>query len=286
VGYVERTSEALVLTEIACAEQIVISAESASAKENIVERKTIVYETLVDPTVIRVAGEKTKNQLFTRFGFLKPKSEEVQFVSMDKYYEPYIVISGKYMIDYYRKCAYTIRVDEGVKEVVLLNNTFVPEQTSGSTTKAASIKLEGEERLVKETKAFLILNKHGQDAKMTSVPSAPSEKNPQEVIAKSGIREIAQNVDIDFARDRLVKRPNDINRIVNEAFEISERSVIYAPRFKLLYKNVKTGQQGILKFDGVTSQRIQQNESIIAQGAQIIESTLKQIVDLMRTRAV
>lgn len=78
----------MVLTEIACAEQIVISAESASAKENIVARKTIVNKTLVDPTVIRVEGEKTKNHLFTRFGFLKPKSEEVQFVSMDKYYEP------------------------------------------------------------------------------------------------------------------------------------------------------------------------------------------------------
>ncbi|MGC9346256.1 MAG: hypothetical protein ACP5ER_05655 [Candidatus Bathyarchaeales archaeon] len=89
--------------------------ETMSVNEEIVERKTIVYKTLVDPTVVKVAGEKLKDKLFVRFRFWKPKPEEIQFVSMDKYYEPYIVISGKYVIDYYRKCVYTINVDEKVR---------------------------------------------------------------------------------------------------------------------------------------------------------------------------
>ena len=105
-----------VLTETISNEKIVISAENTPAREDIIPRKTIVYETLVDPTVVRVASEKLKQQLFTRFWFFKPKPEEVQFISIDKYYEPYIVISGKYSIDYYRNCAYTINVDEDVSE--------------------------------------------------------------------------------------------------------------------------------------------------------------------------
>ena len=36
------------MTEIVSNENIVISAENTSAKEDIIERKTIVYETLVD----------------------------------------------------------------------------------------------------------------------------------------------------------------------------------------------------------------------------------------------
>ena len=45
-------------------------------KEKIAKRKTIVYQTLVDPTVIKVAAEKLKNKLFVKFGFLKPKPED------------------------------------------------------------------------------------------------------------------------------------------------------------------------------------------------------------------
>jgi len=98
------------LTETIKTESVVISAETSPTKENIVERKTIVYEAPIDPTVIRVSGEKLKQQLFSRFGLLKPKPEEIQFISLDKYYEPYIVISGKYFIDYYRKCTYIFKV--------------------------------------------------------------------------------------------------------------------------------------------------------------------------------
>ena len=56
--------------------------ENQLEKETIVPRKTIVYETRVDPTVIRLAGEKVKQQPFARFGLLKPKPEEIQFVSL------------------------------------------------------------------------------------------------------------------------------------------------------------------------------------------------------------
>jgi len=268
--------EGLILTETVSVEKIVISAETTPVKENIVARKTIVYETLIDPTVIRVASEKLKHQLFTRFGLFKPKPEEIQFVSINKYYEPYIVVSGKYSIDYYRKCAYTVKVDKGVLEVILLKHKFVPEQAESSTAKGGSIiRPEGEERLVNEAKASFILDKYGRDATLERLPPAPSEKNPKKVIAKFSIEEVAQNVDVDFVRDRLVKRPNDIKRIVNEIFEVAERVVIYTPRFKLLYKNVKTSEEKALEFDGVTSNRIQQSEGAISQGMRIIKSRFK-----------
>ena len=240
------------MTEEVEVEQAVISAEPVWKKENVIERKTIVYESHVEPTVIRVSGEKLKTQLFSRYGLFKPKSDEIQFISLDKYYEPYIVISGRYFIDYYRKCTYVFKVDDAVKEVVLLDSKFSPE----ASRNARIIKLHGEERLINEAKAFLILDKNGQDAQVDNLPSAPSEKKPEKVIEEFGIEEIAENADVGFVKDRIARRPENVNRIIEEVFEITERSVIYTPRFKLIFKNVKTGEEKILVLDGVTQKRI------------------------------
>jgi hypothetical protein len=259
------------LTETASDEKIVISTEpmpgNEPSNEKIVERKTIVYETLVDPTVTKVAGEKIKDQLFSRFGFLKPKPEEIQLVSIDKYYEPYIMISGNYLIDYYRKCAYTVKVDNEVLEVILLNNKFEPKQSMDSYAKDYNvIKLEGEERLTKENKASLILDRHGQDVTLDRLSTAPSERHTKKILAEFHVEEIAQDVDLDIIRSRILKRPNDINRLVSEIFEIDERVVIYAPRFRLSYRRVKSGEERTVEFDGVTAKRIPRSKDAGSHG--------------------
>jgi hypothetical protein len=243
------------LTETINAEPVVISAETPKIKEKIVKRKTIVYQAAIDPTVIRVSGEKLKIDLFAKFGLFKPKSEEIQFVSIDKYYEPYMVVSGQYFLDYYRKCTYTFRVDDVVKEVVLLDHKFVPEGSDAGRN-SRTVALHGEERLNNEAKAFLILNKDGKDAVLDKLPSAPSEKNPEQTFKEFGITEFPENADVEMVRERIAKRPADLSRIVEEVFEISERSVIYTPRFKLLFKNTKNGEEKSLVLDGVTSEKI------------------------------
>lgn len=231
--------------------------EIVPVNEKIVKRKAIVYETLVDPTVVKVAAEKLKNKLFVRFGFLNPKPEEIKFVSIDKYYEPYIVVSGKYTIDYYRPCAYTINVDEKVREVILSNQKFEPEQAKGYK----AIELEGEERLLYDEKASFTLDKSGQEVTLEKLPSAPSKKHPKRMLTKLGGKvkklEIAPHGDVDIIRTKIVKRPRDIKRIVHELFEVNERAVIYTPIYRVLFKNAKTGEEKAIEFNGVTSERIQ-----------------------------
>ena len=260
--------EGSILTETAYDEKTVISAETVLANERIVERKTIVYETRVDPAVIKVSGEKLKDKLFTRFRFLKPKPEEVRLVCIDKYYEPYVMISGKYAIDYYRRCAYSVKVDKEVLEVVLLNQKFLPEQSTDSYAKDHNvIRLEGEERLRNEVKASFILDQFGQDITLEKLPSAPSEKNPKKILEQYGVEEIASNADLDFIRSKIVDRPKDINRLVNELFEVDERVLIYTPRFRALYMSAKTGEEKALEFDGVTAERIQRGKHTSSSGS-------------------
>jgi hypothetical protein len=251
-----------VLTETTYSEEVAICTDAVLSSEKIAERKTIVYETRTDPTVIKVAGEKLKDQLFTRFGFLKPKPDEIQFVSIDKYYEPYMVVSGKYSIDYYRKCVYTVNVNKDVLEVILLGHNFDSNQQMDlSAADHNTIKLEGEERLKIDAKASLILDRLGQDVTLEKLPSAPSEKNPKKTLAAFGVEEIAPDTDLNMIRSRVVTRPKDINRLVTEIFEVDERAIIYTPRFKVTFRNTKTCEERTVEFDGVTAEKLRETKT-------------------------
>ena len=249
------------MTETVHDERVFTSIDKAFSNEKILERKTIVYETRVDPTVIKVAGEKIKDQLFTRFGILKPKQNEVQFVSIEKYYEPYSMISGRYFIDYYRRCTYSIHVDKEVLEVDLLNNKLRPEQIVDSSHRPRNeIKLEAEERLENDVKASLVWDSSGKEVALENLPSAPSEPHPKNILEEFGVQEVAGDADLNILRSRIAQRPKDISRVVSEVFEVEERAVIYAPRFRVQYGNNKTGEEKTVEFDGVTGERIRQSK--------------------------
>ncbi len=242
------------MTETFNAEPIVISAGTPSLKEKIVDRKNIVYEAVVDEELIKVACEKLKKQLFAKFAFywFQPKLEEIQFVSLEKYYKPYIVISGRYFINYLRKSTYTLKVAEGVREVILSSDRYVPETPKSNKI----VNVQGEERLIHEAKAFLVLDKDGQDCSAENMPHVPPARNPKKVIKECGIEELDGNADVNFIKERIAKRPKDISTIVEEKFEVTERKVIYCPRYRLLFKWVKTGEERTLVLDAITAERV------------------------------
>jgi hypothetical protein len=247
------------LTESVSEEKIVVSSDPSPnpSHEKIADRRTIIYETLIDPTVIRLKGEKLKTWMFTKFLFLKPSPDDIQLVSINKYYEPYIVISGKYAIDYYRKSAYTVKLDKEVQDVIILNQQFQPEQsTDRYDENRNTIKVEGEEHVKKEVTASLVLNRTGQNVPTESLPSGTSERNPEKILKECGIEEVAEDTDLDVIQSRILKRPKDINRIVDELIEVNERVVIYAPRFRLVYKDTLTSKEKAIEFDGITGKRI------------------------------
>jgi hypothetical protein len=251
------------LTESVSEEKIVISAGTAPSNEKIAERNTIVYETRIEPSVIERIGENVKAQLFARFGFIKPKPEEIQLVSIDKYYEPYIMVSGRYFIDYYRKCTYTVKVSNSVQEIIIGNQKYKPNQVTDSSAKDNNVlKLQGEERVITEVKASLILDKFRQEVGSRELTPTASEKNPKEILDAFGVKEVAGDIDLEVIRSKVFRRPKDVNRPVTELFEVNERAIVYTPRFRVLYTSVKTGEMKAVEFDGVTAQRIQRPHSV------------------------
>jgi hypothetical protein len=251
------------LAETVSDKKIIVSTEATPCDERIAERKTIVYQTRTDPIVIKMAAEKLKDRLFTRFGFSKPKREDVQLVSTGIYYEAFMLISGKYAIDYYRKCAYTVEVDKEVWEVLLLDHRFDPSPLDPHVRDRSAIRLEGEERLINEYKASLILDRYGREVALDRLPSAPSERNPKKTLATFGVQEVTHDVDLDCMRLRVIKRPAHVNRIVSELFEVHDRAVIYTPRYRVVYRNTRTGEEKAVEFDGVTAEKIGETKHTI-----------------------
>lgn len=241
------------------ATQAIVTASSSekiaeSPPEKIAQRKIIVYKTLIDPTVIKLATEKVKDRLFVKFGFLKPNPDQIQQVSFEKDYEAFVIIDGKYTIDYYRRRIYTVRVDEKAQEVILFNQKFKPEISNEPPGKV--VRIEGEERLVNEAKAYLVLSADGREVSPKRIPSAPSEEQSKKLLAEiesTKKLEILPNEEVDIIRNKIVKRPPEIKRIVHELFEVSDRAVIYTPIYKVKFQNVKTGEVKTVKFDGVTA---------------------------------
>jgi hypothetical protein len=222
--------------------------------EKIAERKIIVYKALIDPTVIKLASEKVKDRLFVKYGFLKPSPDQIQQVSFEKDYDAFVVVDGKYNIDYYKARVYTVRVDEKAHEVILFNQTFKPENSTEHNCKV--IRIEGEERLIHHSKAYLVLSADGKEVSPKHIPSGPSEEQTKELLAEIESTKklgILPNEEVNIIRSKIVKRPSEIKRIVNELFEVSDRAVIYAPIYRVKFQNAKTGEMKTVKFDGVTA---------------------------------
>ena len=226
-------------------------------KEKIPEMKTIVYKTLVDPSTVKLIGEREKGKLFTKMGFLRPKPEEVQWDSLKKYYELYITVNGRYTIDYYRKHVYTLEVDEDVRELVIFDHVLRPKTRKLAKLRRGGkeVELESEQRILHESAVYLILDRKGQEVDLKQLPSAPSEEQPEKILAESErvrLLEIPAEKAIDAVRSKIAKRPLDAERIIQELFEVSEYSIVYTPVYEATYRNTKNNEIKILKIDGVT----------------------------------
>lgn len=222
--------------------------------EKIVERKIIVFKTLIDPTVIKLATEKVKDRLFVKFGFLKPNPDQIQQISFEKDYDVYVIVDGRYHIDYYRRRIYNLKVDDKAQEIILFNQTFKPETSSEPQGKV--VRIEGEERLIHEGKAYIVLSADGREVSPKRIPSAPSEESSKKLaseIESSKKIDFLPNQEVDIIRNKIVKRPPEIKRVVKELFEVVDRALIYTPIYKVKFQNVKTSEVKTVKFDGVTA---------------------------------
>jgi acetyltransferase-like isoleucine patch superfamily enzyme len=225
-----------------------------------VKRKTIVLKPRLDQTIITQVAEKLKNKLFTRMKIFKPKPSKVQLTSIEKYYKQYLLVNGKYSLDYCKKLVYTLDVDKKAQKVFISNETFKPIRSNDlNSNDRKTIKLTGVATFHHENESRLILNDQGREINSQKLRTILNEELPEEDSKKPGLKKklpkikISPEQEINLLRTKLISRPPDVGEIIKEIFEINQRKIIYTPIYKLKFENIKTGKKAILQINGMTA---------------------------------
>jgi hypothetical protein len=225
--------------------------------------KVIVYKSRVDPAMLKQKAEEMKNELFIK-RFSKPKPEDIHVVSVDKHYEPYVLVDARYRIEYFTKKIFTFEVAEKAKEVKILGESFKPQVVVIPDTEPEQfrsvISLEGQEWSFYEDKAYFILDKNGKEISPDKVPIAPSEDNPKKLLKEFGKKtqkvKVSNREIISMAKTKLIKKPSDVDTIDSEIFQITEHAVIYNPIYTITFRNMKNKEEKTVNIDGVTAEII------------------------------
>jgi len=229
-------------------------AEIEILPQKIVDTKTIILKPRLDSTRVKLQGDKLKTNFFVRFGFLKPRREDIVLVSFSKYYEPYIVIGGKYSIDYCKRYNYALKVEDKTQEIFIDGKKLKPEPLAPGKT-AKVIKLVGEEHSHYESETYLILDRMMLEVSPENLFFAPFEyelENQPRVDYDLRKPKISLEEEIALLRSRIAKRPSDVAEIVREIFEINERIIIYSPIYEVTYQNIKNGKHVTALINGIS----------------------------------
>lgn len=225
--------------------------------------KVIVYKSRVDPTMLKQKAEEMKNELFIK-RFSKPKPEDIHVVSVDKHYEPYVLVDARYRIEYFTKKTYAVEIAEKAKEVKILGESFKPQVVAIPGTEPEQfrkiISLEGQEWSFYEDKVYFILDKNGKEISPDKVPIAPSEDNPRKLLKefkkKTEKVKISNREVISMTKTKLIKKPSDVDTIDTEIFQITEHAIIYNPIYVITFRNMKNKEEKTVNIDGVTAEII------------------------------
>ena len=138
--------------------------------------KTVVLRSTLDLSDAEQIVENRKTSRF-RSMLQKPSKTEVHVHSLKLSYEAFLILSGKYNADFYRKVIHTINVKPNVKEILVGGYTFPIKQGKGvlgrlrtkvksSTRKKNQIDLEIEEHVFLEEEKEVAFDHHGKEIKM------------------------------------------------------------------------------------------------------------------------
>jgi hypothetical protein len=229
-------------------------AETEILPQKIADTRTIILKSRLDSKNVKLLGDKLKIGFFSRFGFLKPRPKDVLLVAFSKYYEPYILIGGKYSIDYCKRHNYALKVEDETQAIFIDGKKLKPEPLSHRENDKV-INLVGEEHSHYENETYVILDRLSQEVPPEKLVFAPFEselENRSESNFDLRKTKLSLDEEITFLRSKIAKRPPDVAEIVREVFEVNERIIIYSPVYELTYKNIKNGKNVTALINGIT----------------------------------
>ena len=223
-------------------------------------QKIIVLRKKIDENEVLEIIDDKKTTLFKSL-FLRPKKNDVHIHSVKLYYECILMISGKYVANYFRKATHSISVHSNVSEVILGDGVF-PVQTKSNFKKAIvgkrgknRIDLKLEEHVFVENEDELTFDHHGREIKFPfKLNSKTIEHYPNRLLEQNASTVKNSELSHDDAIKKLqisLKKPlQDEVRKLEEEFVLREISEVFVPIYEARLIGPKK-KVGIIRIDAV-----------------------------------
>ena len=224
------------------------------------DQKTVVLRKKIDETEILEIIEEKKIAFFKSL-LSRPKKSDIHIHSVKLYYECILLVSGKYVANYFRKATHSISVDSNVSTVVLGDGVF-PVRTKSNFKKVIvgkrgknKVDLKLEEHVFVENEDELTFDHHGREIKFPfKLNSKTTENYPNRLLEKnsSNIKncELTHDDAIKKLQSFLKKPLKDEVRKLEEEFVLREISEVYVPIYEARLIGPKK-KIGIIRIDAV-----------------------------------
>jgi len=220
----------------------------------------VVLKKVIDDKEASAIIEDKKTSIFKSL-MKKPKKEDVHVDSIKLFYECLLMVSGKYIADYYRKAVHTVSVDSNVQEIVFGGGTF--SILSKSRLKKAFVGNRGknkidlplEEHVFIEEEDELVFDHNGTQVKSPfKIDSKTIENYPDQILSKNPANVKKTQITYDSAINSLkevLKKPIEADiRKLNDEFIVNEITEVYIPIYEARLTGPKN-KVGLLRLDAV-----------------------------------
>jgi len=224
--------------------------------QSIVDIKTIILKPRLDQGEIQLIGEKIKSQLFSKFGF-KPKPDEIKLLASEEYFEPYLFISGKYVLDYCKKHVIEAEVDNKTTRLFVAGQEFNSKVTDPKTRRRV-VEMTGEEHVHYEKQGYYVLDRMNREISPERLPLSPFavREKSSELNYLFKRMHISDETQIDFLKTKIAQRPADVAEIIREIFDITDRTIAYYPMYLLTFESAKKRKEATVTIDGITGEMV------------------------------
>lgn len=204
--------------------------------------KTVVLRKNIDlDEATEIVEDKKANPFKSLLS--RTKKEQVHIHSIKLYYECILMVSGKYIADYYRKATHTISVPSNVKEVELGDGVFqtrsksVLEKTFVGKRGKNKIDIKLEEHVFVEEEDELAFDHHGREVKFPfKINSKTVENYPKRILQKNEPNIKKPEMTYDAALEKLkslLKKPLEADvRELSDEFVLRDITEVYVPIFE------------------------------------------------------
>ena len=209
--------------------------------------KTVVLRPILDNNEAEQIVENRKTSLF-RSMLQKPKKSEVHVHSINLSYEAFLILSGRYNANFYRKSIHQIDVDPTVKEIIVGDDVFPVKSGKGvlgkfnakikkGTRRKNQIDLELEEHVYLDDVQEIAFDHHGKEIKIPYKTSSKLiESYPRRTLekTKNNVKKPEITYDAAVARltSKLKKSVSIGRRNLEEKITIDEIIELYVPIYE------------------------------------------------------